>query len=652
MLKKRFKFFKVFLAVFVFSLLFFVNKMSANAKVEDLVNFPLNETGSGDHTVVANYNADENELQIIGHGTIDRDKWKQMIKISAASTFDFQWGDEDEVFDIRFIRDSVDMVRFPKDSSNFFKKFDRQIYFVNENGKAQVDTSQVKNMNGMFCEAKRFNQPLGSGFDTSFVRDMGSMFSGAKKFNQPLGDKFLTSVVNNMALMFNDAESFNQPLGDNFATNKVTDMVSMFNNAKSFNQPLGDHFVTSNVTNMGSMFKGAVNFNQEIKFNISSLKDASEIFKGCKNFNNKIVFINPNSNKDIKAGEAFEFGNDKGTYLEFSGLVRTSGKPVAIGGFSDDYTIYLDNVFVENKKANEAFIFKKNGNYRVVLQKDDKNVINYVPGKKQVILPTTKKVVDLVPIKNKLIVKVEDIVKTYDGKLLSSNDIVGSATFNNNEIAGKFSFDSDISNIINAGEYSNVDVIFEADEGNHDDIFVEIKVKINKASPSGEAEYDEVNKKGEKLANHPIKVGSINPEGKISWDDPDSTIIEKGASYNWTFTPNDTTNYKKLKGSAVLIINDATIENTTTTESTTTTSEEISDSSENTKEISIEPEPDDETKEIKDNNDKADNNDEVEGKSDTQASSGINTILIEIIAFLVGIIIAFLVFFFKGKKEK
>ena len=50
------------------------------------------------------------------------------------------------------------------------------------------DVSNVTNMNGMFCEAKFFNQPLNN-WNVSKVTDMEGVFGGATSFNQPLNTR-------------------------------------------------------------------------------------------------------------------------------------------------------------------------------------------------------------------------------------------------------------------------------------------------------------------------------------------------------------------------------------------------------------------------------------------------------------------------------
>ncbi|WP_434338436.1 BspA family leucine-rich repeat surface protein [Mycoplasma capricolum] len=59
-------------------------------------------------------------------------------------------------------------------------------------------------------------------WDTSNVRDMSGMFFEATKFNQPIAS-WNTSKVTNMSRMFYQAKNFNQQIG-NWNTSNVTDM--------------------------------------------------------------------------------------------------------------------------------------------------------------------------------------------------------------------------------------------------------------------------------------------------------------------------------------------------------------------------------------------------------------------------------------------
>ncbi|WBX36260.1 BspA family leucine-rich repeat surface protein [Mycoplasma capricolum] len=144
------------------------------------------------------------------------------------------------------------------------------------------DTSNVRDMNSMFYQAKNFNQSIGN-WDVSNVIDMTKMFAGATNFNQDISTKKITrsneskylawdtSNVEYMSSMFNGAQNFNQPIG-NWDTSNVTYMGYMFDGATSFNQDISKWDVSS-VTGMSRMFAGASNFNQDLsKWNVSQVK--------------------------------------------------------------------------------------------------------------------------------------------------------------------------------------------------------------------------------------------------------------------------------------------------------------------------------------------------------------------------------------------
>ncbi|HHP0319300.1 TPA: BspA family leucine-rich repeat surface protein [Campylobacter jejuni] len=144
------------------------------------------------------------------------------------------------------------------------------------------NTSNVKNMAGMFWGCENFNQDLSS-WNTSKVKTMAYMFWGCKNFNQPLGD-WDVSEVKTMAYMFADCKNFNQPLGD-WDVSSVKNMRGMFARCYIFNQPFNS-WDTSSVENMSHMFENCVIFNQDLSsWDVSKVTNMGAMFAGCRTFN-------------------------------------------------------------------------------------------------------------------------------------------------------------------------------------------------------------------------------------------------------------------------------------------------------------------------------------------------------------------------------
>ena len=74
---------------------------------------------------------------------------------------------------------------------------------------------------------------------------------------------------------------------------------------------------------------------------------------------------------------------------------------------------------------------------------------------------------------------------------------------------------------------------------------------ITKATPNGTPGYTKVEERNKTLADAKLTVGTIRPAGTIAWDLPETTVLEDGKAYAWTFTPNDTHNYTILTGTLI-----------------------------------------------------------------------------------------------------
>ena len=79
---------------------------------------------------------------------------------------------------------------------------------------------------------------------------------------------------------------------------------------------------------------------------------------------------------------------------------------------------------------------------------------------------------------------------------------------------------------------------------------------ITKATPTGTPGYTKLETSGKTLADAKLTVGTIRPVGTIAWDLPETTVLEDGKAYAWTFTPNDTHNYTILTGTLIPYVDD------------------------------------------------------------------------------------------------
>lgn len=122
---------------------------------------------------------------------------------------------------------------------------------------SRFNTSNVTDMQGMFCRMYEIKSLDLTNFDTSSATNMSYMFSDAGELNSLRIDSFDTSKVTNMAKMFYRCRSLTKLDLTSFDTSNVTDMNYMFYNAYMLSGALDlRSFNTSNVTNMSYMFAG------------------------------------------------------------------------------------------------------------------------------------------------------------------------------------------------------------------------------------------------------------------------------------------------------------------------------------------------------------------------------------------------------------
>ena len=127
-------------------------------------------------------------------------------------------------------------------------------------GLEYLNTSQVKDMRGMFFGCESLSALDLSSFDTSNVASMSmmrwGMFSGCKSLTSLDLSSFDTSQVTGMGSMFSGCASLTALDLSSFDTSKVRDMEGMFYDCSSLTSLDLSRFDTSKVTSMSSMFRG------------------------------------------------------------------------------------------------------------------------------------------------------------------------------------------------------------------------------------------------------------------------------------------------------------------------------------------------------------------------------------------------------------
>ncbi len=147
------------------------------------------------------------------------------------------------------------------------------------------------------------------------------------------------------------------------------------------------------------------------------------------------------------------------------------------------------------------------------------------------------------------IVSANPINVTYTGSPVSADQITGTATFDNTDIAGTWEWKADTS-VTNVADSGTKTVVFKpTDSINYNDVETTLTLTIAKAKSTGIPAYTNITSRGKTLEEAALNVGTITPAGTIAWDDGNSQIAQANKSYGWTFTPTDIDNYETLSGS-------------------------------------------------------------------------------------------------------
>ena len=148
---------------------------------------------------------------------------------------------------------------------------------------SSFDTSKVTGMEGMFSGCVSLTALDLSSFDTSKVTDMREMFSRCASLTSLDLSSFDTSVVWGMSGMFSGCASLTSLDLSSFDTSQVTDMSSLFSGCGSLTSLDLSSFDTSQVTKMSSLFSGCGSLTSLdlTSFDTSKVTDMEEMFSGC-----------------------------------------------------------------------------------------------------------------------------------------------------------------------------------------------------------------------------------------------------------------------------------------------------------------------------------------------------------------------------------
>ena len=150
-------------------------------------------------------------------------------------------------------------------------------------GLENLNTSEVKNMSGMFSGCSVLTSLDVSHFSTQNVTNMSGMFSGCSVLTSLDLKHFNTQNVTDMGPMFSNCKALTSLDVSHFNTQNVTDMGHMFWGCSGLPSLDVSHFNTQNVTNMSGMFNGCSGLTSldVSHFNTQNVTNISGMFVDC-----------------------------------------------------------------------------------------------------------------------------------------------------------------------------------------------------------------------------------------------------------------------------------------------------------------------------------------------------------------------------------
>ena len=149
-----------------------------------------------------------------------------------------------------------------------------------------LDTSNVTDMNCMFCDCGKLKSLDLSGFNTSNVKDMTQMFESDYQLESLDLSNFDTSNVTDMMAMFEECRSLVSVNLSSFDTSRVTSMVDMFYDSCALKDLDISNFNTSSLGNdgMAEMFglcSSLESLTLPKRFGSNNTESYENLFAGC-----------------------------------------------------------------------------------------------------------------------------------------------------------------------------------------------------------------------------------------------------------------------------------------------------------------------------------------------------------------------------------
>ena len=211
-----------------------------------------------------------------------------------------------------------------------------------------LDTSNCKNMEGMFCGCERLKNIYLSRYDnnnckfnTSNVENMENMFSDCKSLKNLDLSFFDTINVKNMRSMFRNCSSLEKINIFDFIFQNVEDMSYMFYNCKNLREfEISNDFETLNLKYAQCMFYNCINLtNLYLKsFTLKNVENISKMFFNCENLRILDMLIENNI-------ELLQYKN-----LIFYRCIKLNQKYITIN----------DDNFIKNQLLDLQILFPKN----------------------------------------------------------------------------------------------------------------------------------------------------------------------------------------------------------------------------------------------------------------------------------------------------